>query len=189
MTSESKVIVTGIIVNTEYNLDTDSLKRPVAEITIYDTKTQEWLSGIYLVFTDNADIQRFKRFRAGTILLVTGELKYFAGKGYAIYVNSYMILEENKDGSDISYQKAFYFAHLQVQNFVFIRGHLVAKSESIISMRHNIHHFRGEMEKTSIQPLQVTNDIGRKQIHRADAIFIGRFTNRLITGECYQIVS
>ena len=185
----SRVIVSGIIINTELNSDIIGITRPVAEITIYDVVKQEWINNIYLIFSDNSSARRFRGFNVGMILLVSGELIYYSNVGSAIYVKDYIILEKNKDKQSVNIQKVFYFDNIGVQNDVFIKGEVVYqnKEKEIISICHDIQgEIRGELDKKSIQPVHVTNKI---RDDAKDIVFIGRFSSNMLEGEMYETIS
>ena len=185
----SRVIVSGIIINTELNSDIIGITRPVAEITIYDVVKQEWINNIYLIFSDNSSARRFRGFNVGMILLVSGELIYYSNVGSAIYVKDYIILEKNKDKQSVNIQKVFYFDNIGVQNDVFIKGEVVYqnKEKEIISICHDIQgEIRGELDKKSIQPVHVTNKI---RDDAKDIVFVGRFSSNMLEGEMYETIS
>lgn len=132
--SYSKVIVSGIITSIDFNSDISEVMRPVAKMIVYDQETNEWVDNIYIIFTDNGSVQQFKGFNVGTILLVTGELKYQSGVGYSILVNHFTVFEKNKEKSNIQIQKVFYFSNLIMENFVYIQGTKIYQNGNIVSI-------------------------------------------------------
>lgn len=186
--SESKVILTGIVTNTDLNSNIMDIVRPVAQITIYNQKDQAWVDNIYLIFSDNASARKFRGIKIGDILLITGEFVYLAGIGYAVYLTNYQKLHNNTSESPLNIQKTLFFNGLSPQNFIMIKGNIiyVNKEENVVTITHDIKaNIRGDLEKKSFQPVSVTNDI---KGNCKKGIFIGEFTNYLIRGELYETI-
>ena len=186
MESESKVIVTGIVTKTDFNANILDIIRPAAEITVYSQEDKEWIDKIYLIFAENVDARRFKAFNIGDILLLTGELIYYPGTGYAIYVTSYTILQSNKSDAPLNMQKTLFFNYTLPQNFVFVKGSVLCHNNDIITLAHQIcTPVRGDLIKKSVQPVRITR---KMKDASKNVIFCGRFGVQMIEGDAYEVV-
>lgn len=186
MESESKVIVTGIVTQTDFNSNILDIVRPAAQICVYSQEDKEWIDKIYLIFSDNVDARKFKALNIGDILLLTGELVYCAGTGYAIYVTSHTILHSNKTGSPLNIQKTLFFNYTLPQNFVFIKGVTICKNNEIITVAHQIKEvIRGDVIKQSVEPLRIIHQLKGAS---KNIIFNGRFGIQMIEGDAYEVV-
>ena len=183
---DSQIVVAGIITNTTQDANVLNIVRPVAEITVFDQENREWIDGILLIFTDNESARKFKGLNTGDVLLVTGELSYIAEKGYVIYVSRYTVLCKNKKNKPQS-NKIMIFEGCNSQNFIYIKGHMIAYNEDkqIATVTHTINRcIRGDLERTATFPVHVQNC---PSSHSGDCIVVGHFSKDFIEGDLWLI--
>ena len=188
MMENSKVMITGIITETDFNSNIIDIIRPVARVCVYDKQNKEWIDNIYLIFPDNTNARKFRGLHIGDVILLTGELCYYSGTGYSIYVIDYTILESNIQNAPLDIQKTLFFNKIGSQNYIFIKGTMLYynKNDGIITIAHTIeHNIRGDLEKKSIEPVRL-----EKQIKNAskNIVFLGHFTKGMISGEAYETI-
>ena len=192
----SKIYISGIVISTDLKLDIKDLDIPVLQLAVHDEFENTWVDNIYIAFSEYGLSKKFKAFRPGDYLFITGEFIYYSGTGFVIYPEKYIYLSQNKKKISLSIRKVNFLNIFSGVNEVMIKGNLlnIDNRHKLISLSHQINNpVKGNMNKISIEPVHIRNNLKKAN---KNIIYMGRFKGNnkdlpenisILEGEVYYV--
>ena len=170
---------TGIVSSANFNSDT-SLKRPILQLSVYNTEKEEWSTQVYVVFASNSLIRKSQKINEGDIISIFGSVSSYENKT-CIRCRSFLILSKNIDKESEFFRRPAFFEFDVTPNVAILFGHVVHANEgSAYITIDNEEVVGGEIIKPAT--VSITYPIEQKMNAKDEIVFIGNFIGNSLEG-------